>query len=472
MSKRTQKKTQVVLDLTTRTNEVISTTVKHQVRAHYTRDGAFYDPFTEQTFADMCAGTVFAHIVPKVEQNILSRHQEISDNPGNIVPTTQPIHSHMELHHRAPAFTLFYAQDAGNGYDEYLVRFAAHVTSAHELSRYLRNGQRVVIHRSSRVFWDIHASVFVRCQKALVDQTPQATLDNLLHELLVHHIAFPTVQKLLNKRKKQPCKTVEDQPPFNKLPSNYPSLVQQVLGKRSFQFQTSWFVGYTGAPFCSIDVLNWSKKKCMLEFISKDDFPSDQLEHYADLLKSYKGHVSSANKGLVYMITLKDFLRHVSGPDLQLLNEEDAMSEADTGNVLPSEYLIRRSPPQVSLNTGRQLSPFAWAKGEASQKQKASQCQPPPSQGKPSSQGAAQDTQGAGSSQDPMEPLAKRARHNPISELATGFSKAQTEWEKPSTRRKPVSRVPIANAAVLPRQLQNAPTHFFSDFLGSLYLHV
>ena len=172
------------------------------------------------------------------------------------------------------------------------------------------------------------------------------------------------------------------------------------------------------------------------------------------------------------MITLKDFLRHVSGPDLQLLNEEDAMSEADTGNVLPSEYLMRRSPPQVSLNTGRQLSPFAWAKGKASQKQKASQCQPPPSQGKPSSQGAAQDTQGAGSSQDPIEPLAKRARHNPISELATGFSKAQIEWEKPSTRRKPVSRVPIANAAVLPRQLQNAPTHFFSDFLGPLYLHV
>ena len=48
------------------------------------RDGAFYDPFTEQTFADMCAETVFAHIVPKVEQNILSRHQEISDNPGNM----------------------------------------------------------------------------------------------------------------------------------------------------------------------------------------------------------------------------------------------------------------------------------------------------------------------------------------------------------------------------------------------------
>ena len=86
----------------------------------------------------------YAHIIPKSEQSILTKKQDVVNHPGNLVPTIDTIHEQMELYRTLPGFTLICqrAHPDQTGKDIYAVRVAPHIIGEHILLRFIRTRRK------------------------------------------------------------------------------------------------------------------------------------------------------------------------------------------------------------------------------------------------------------------------------------------------------------------------------------------
>ena len=98
----------------------------------------------EKSFKILGMNATYAHIIPKSEQSVLTMKQDVVHHPGNIVPTIDPIHEQMELHHALPGFTIVFLHHRPDrpGKDVYSVFFAPHITGDHILLKFLVTQRR------------------------------------------------------------------------------------------------------------------------------------------------------------------------------------------------------------------------------------------------------------------------------------------------------------------------------------------
>jgi len=122
--------------------------VKQQVDKNFMNDeGLLCCPFLKESFLELGKRPVYAHVVPKCEQNILTKKQDVVNHPCNVVPTIGTIHEEMELHTTPPGFTLDYLRPHPCESEKciFVLRLAPHIKRNHVLLKFVSAHQEVIM---------------------------------------------------------------------------------------------------------------------------------------------------------------------------------------------------------------------------------------------------------------------------------------------------------------------------------------
>ena len=287
MSRRTRH-TQIAVNLSEVRERYVPQRVKAEVNELFLVNGTLCCPFQLKSFRELGISATYAHVVPKSEQTILTKMQDVVNHPGNLVPTINIIHEQMELHRSLPGFTLKYkhAHPEHVGKDIYGVRLAEHIHGEHILLKFLRPGQTVIMPEASRQFWYIHEYVFNLCHGAQGDgvepQHQQSLLNTVLFNTVACHIALPIVPKIVRTSNKDGKKTVRwgegASPMLAQQPVSFEDAAQELLAKRSFELKAAWWEPDQTSPthqlpeYCKIHILWCSHTKHTFDITSEDDF--------------------------------------------------------------------------------------------------------------------------------------------------------------------------------------------------------
>ena len=400
MAKR-QRHTTLSVNLSESGERYVPQRVKNQVDQNYMIGGVLYCPFLMMSFVRLGKRPAYAHIVPKCEQNILTKKQDVVNHPDNLVPTIGIVHEQMELHKTLPGFTLEYLQahPDKSGKDIYVLRLASHITEDHILLHFVHADQQVVMPAASRQFWHIHKSVFDLCHRAnaIANDRPcepqhvQYLLNSVLFNLVTTHIALPILQRLalqsLKAIKCNPSRKHAPAAPNSILSQANPSfavVAREVREKRSFQLKSTWFVlheelhGQTPEYF-DIDVMWHTPSKKTFDFISRQDFTNpDKYDH---LIRIYKGRPIKGFTNLIYFIEFDALLQNLRPGSLSSLECSPPLppsltSSTNSGfdgdqsaDVLHRMNLLNTNPPSDtrSIMDGAALA----------RKKRAGACKPP-----------------------------------------------------------------------------------------------
>ena len=285
MSKR-KRHTQINVNLNENCERFVPQKVKTQVNQLFSINGILCCPFQVKSFKELGISATYAHIVPKSEQAVLTKMQDVVNHPGNLVPTSSIIHEQMELHKTLPGFSLEYlhGHPEQTGKDVYGVRLAPHIDGEHMLLKFLDANQEVIMPEASRQFWFIHKHVFDLCHEAkgvaCEPQRLQLLLNTVLFNTVASHIALPIIQRLTRESMKERKASLLSKTPrsmLSQLQVSFKDVAQELLAKRSFELKSTWFVleqtaDHPPPEYCSIDILWCSQTKRTFDIISKEDF--------------------------------------------------------------------------------------------------------------------------------------------------------------------------------------------------------
>ena len=329
MSKR-KRHTQIAVNLSESCERFVPQKVKTQVNQFFFINGILCCPFQVKSFRELGISATYAHIVPKSEQTVLTKMQDVVNHPGNLVPTIAIIHEQMELHKTLPGFSLEYlhGHPEQTGKDVYGVRLAAHIDGEHILLKFLHANQEVIMPEASRQFWFIHKHVFDLCHEAKgVAREPQRLqllLNTVLFSTVASHIALPIIQRLTRESMKEHKASLLSKTPRSMLSQqqvSFKDVAEELLAKRSFELRSTWFVleQTTDPPpeYCNIHILWCSQTKRTFDIISKEDFV---FQHeYKELIRIYKGRTVARFKNMIYVIHFDDLIKHLKPGSLHSL---------------------------------------------------------------------------------------------------------------------------------------------------------
>ena len=84
--------THLSVDLSEQCERFIPQKIKAQVNESFVdQNGLLYCPFLLVAFTKLGKRATYAHIIPKSEQTILTKKQDVVHHPGNLVPTIDTI---------------------------------------------------------------------------------------------------------------------------------------------------------------------------------------------------------------------------------------------------------------------------------------------------------------------------------------------------------------------------------------------
>ena len=350
--------THLSVDLSENCERFIPQKVKAQVNKNFVdANGLLCCPFLLIAFAKLGKRVTYAHIIPKSVQTILTKKQDVVHHPGNLVPTIDTIHEQMELHQMLPGFTLEYLSSHSDqsGKDVYAVRLAPHITGEHMLLKCgVFTGQAVTMPTASRQFWQIHKQVFDLCHQAKSNvsepQHMQTMLNAVLSNLVVNHIALPTVQRLTAESLKQgrssgTCSILSEQKPSFALAC--PSL----LAVRRFELKATWWkcpIPWFKQEYYSIDILWCSRVARTFDIISLEDFK--YRAEYDEIMRIYKGQYIEKFREMIYVITFDDLVKYLRPGTLSSLlsskppSDSCGITDADRADLLPQMDWLATSP--------------------------------------------------------------------------------------------------------------------------------
>ena len=341
MSKR-KRHTQIALNLSENCERIVPQKVKRQVNPFFFIHGILCCPFQVKSFKQLGIRPTYAHIVPKCEQTVLTKMQDVVNHPGNLVPTIGIIHDQMELHKTQPGFSLEYLHEhpEQTGKDVYAVRLATHIDGEHILLKFIAANQEVIMPEASRQFWFVHKHVFDLCHEANGVASEPQRLQYLLNTVLFHtvasHIALPIIQRLTRESMKEHKASSVSKTPRTMLSQqqvSFKDVAQELLAKRSFELKSTWFVleptADPPAEYCNIHILWCSQTTRTFDIISKEDFV---FQHeYAELIRIYKGRTIARFKNMIYVIHFDDLIEHLKPGSLTSLRSTWTCSTSSSG---------------------------------------------------------------------------------------------------------------------------------------------
>ena len=336
--------TQIAVNLSEGCERFVPQKVKALVNQLFLVDGILCCPFQLKSFRELGIGATYAQIVPKSEQAVLTKAQDVVNHPGNLVPTIGIIHEQMELHRSFPGFTLTYLHEHPEevGKDVYGVRLAKHINREHILLKFLHSGQNVIMPEASRQFWYIHNCVFDLCHGAVENggdepQGLQSLLNTMLFNTVTSHIAIPIIQRLVRESNKDRKPRLNVSPMLAQRPVSFENAAQELLAKRYFELKAAWWVVDKASPtrqspeYCNIYILWCSHKKRTFDITSKDDFAFEQ--EYDELIRSYKGRGKGKFKNLVYVIHFDDLVKNLKPGSLSSLRSTWSATDVEKLNL-------------------------------------------------------------------------------------------------------------------------------------------
>ena len=318
MSRRQVRHTHISIDLRESEKRVIPQNVKAEVDKPFEDDnGVLCCPFVGEGFTKIGKPVVHAHIIPKSEQTILTKEQDVVYHPGNMFPTFDTIHEQIELHKKSPGLTLEYISPHPNqfGKDIYKVHLAPHITEQHMLLRCgVSAGQIVTMPVASRQFWHIHRQVFELCHAAASSSNePLKVLNSVLSNLVINHIALPIVQKLALASSKRGRSSLEQLPLLSQQQEpSFKILRPLLLEKRRFELQSSWWNAPDQASepeYYPIDILASTGSRRTFDIIARHDFVYQH--EYDEIVRTYRGRYMTKFKDMVYEITFDDLVKNL-----------------------------------------------------------------------------------------------------------------------------------------------------------------
>ena len=333
--------THLSVDLSEQCERFIPQKIKAVVNESFVdENGLLFCPFLLVPFTKLGKRPTYAHIIPKSEQTILTKKQDVVHHPGNLVPTIDTIHEQMELHQSLPGLTLDYKHSLPDAKDVYVVCLAPHITGEHMLIKCgVSAGQTVTMPTASRQFWQIHKQVFDLCHRAKNNvskpQHMQTILDTVLSTLVINHIALPIIQRLTIKSLKQ-SRTSLGSSLLCPQHSSFAALFPLLLAKRAFQLRSSWWKSSDSSPkkaFYDIDILSGSRVAHTFDIVSRQDFK--YIDEYNEIVRTYKGRYIAKYREMIYVISFDDLVKNLMPGTLNsLLDKPDAACGVTDADVL------------------------------------------------------------------------------------------------------------------------------------------
>jgi len=333
------------------------------------QNGLLYCPFLLVAFTKLGKRATYAHIIPKSEQTILTKKQDVVHHPGNLVPTIDTIHEQMELHQSLPGLTLDYKHSLQDGKDVYEVCLAPHITGEHMLIKCgVSAGQNVTMPTASRQFWQIHKQVFDLCHRAKHNmskpQHMQTILDTVLSTLVINHIALPIIQRLTIDSLKQ-GQMSSGSSMLCPQRSSFATLFPLFLKKRAFQLRSSWWKSSDSPKkaFYNIDILSGSRVARTFDIVSRDYFK--YIDEYNEIVRIYKGRYIAKYREMIYVIGFDDLVKNLKPGTLNALLNEPRDAEYGVTDVdgLELTQIISSGTSSVEhINDGFPVGTFSRKK--------------------------------------------------------------------------------------------------------------
>jgi hypothetical protein len=229
-----------------------------------------------------------SHIIPKFAQQVLSKEQDVVNNPDNIIPTFSIVHEQMELKNATPNLSFKFKEHQGE-FDLYELVFSSSITHDNILLKIMSPGDNVLQHQSSFMFLQVHKRVFdsySMLRAGNIETTHALCLGNLV----TSYVLFSGAQRFLNERNKGLIEKAKAE-----------EKAGRKLKKRKLKLSRY-----------KAELLRFSSGK--FEFVLVDECNTEQLGW---LRASYKGRLSkAAARGMpaIYRIALTVLAGHLLEP--------------------------------------------------------------------------------------------------------------------------------------------------------------
>ena len=313
---------QVTVNVKRRAERHVPSSVRKTVASRYHNGEYPVCPLSKRQFEGSGSSCQLSHIVPKCAQQVLSKEQDVVNNPDNIIPTFSIVHEQMELKNATPNLSFKFKEHQGE-FDLYELVFSSSITHDNILLKIMSPGDNVLLHQSSFMFLQVHKRVFdsySMLRAGNIETTHALCLGNLV----TSYVLFSGAQRFLNERNKGLIEEAKaEEKAGRKLKKRKPSRadkVAEVLSMGTVELRSGWWrfprsVKIKERPVTlEVKMLKFNTSTKCFEMVIIGDF--DDKTEMKSFCDNYTGVVGHKNKRTVYCISLGDFDEYVvKGPN-------------------------------------------------------------------------------------------------------------------------------------------------------------